>query len=86
MPLNWTLTSRTGTVVYDAVEGHDSLGSIRIDVPGTADAKSGYPKSDLIDAEPDTLYIFSAWAKAATLVENMHPLSVWWNLTVKVNG
>ena len=65
IPLNWTLLSRSGTVVYDAAEGHDSSGSIRIDVPGTADAKSGYPQSDLIDAEPDTLYTFSAWGKSS---------------------
>lgn len=64
IPLNWTLISGAGTVAYDAVEGHDNPGSIQIDVPGTEDAKSGYPKSDLIDAQPDTLYTFSAWGKS----------------------
>jgi hypothetical protein len=65
VPLNWTLVSRAGTVVYDVSEGYDSPGSIRIDVPGTDDMQSGYPKSDLIDAEPGTVYTFSAWGKSS---------------------
>jgi hypothetical protein len=65
VPLNWTLVSGAGTVVYDASEGHDSPGSIKVDVPGAADVKSGYPKSDLIDAEPDTIYTFSAWGRSS---------------------
>jgi hypothetical protein len=52
-------------VVYDASEGYDSLGSIKVDVPGTVDVKSGYPKSDLIDAKPDARYTFSAWVKSS---------------------
>jgi hypothetical protein len=65
VPLNWTLVSGAGTVVYDASEGHDSPGSIKVDAPGAADVKSGYPKSDLIDAKPSTVYTFSAWGKSS---------------------
>ena len=65
VPLNWTLVGGAGTVVYDASEGHDSPGSIKVDTPGAADVKSGYPKSDLIDAEPGTVYTFSAWGKSS---------------------
>ncbi len=65
VPLNWTFVSRAGTVVYDASEGHDSPGSIRINVPGTGDMQSGYPKSDLIDAKPGTVYTFSARGKSS---------------------
>jgi hypothetical protein len=57
--LNWTLVRGAGTVIYDTSEGHDSPGSIKVDVPGAADVKSGYPKSDLIDAKPGTVYTFS---------------------------
>lgn len=65
VPLNWALVGGAGTVVYDASEGHDRPGSIKVDVPGTADVKSGYPKSDLIDAKPGTMYTFSAWGKSS---------------------
>jgi hypothetical protein len=65
VPLNWELVGGAGTVVYDASEGHDSPGSIKVEVSGTADMTSGYPKSDLIDAKPGAPYTFSAWGKSS---------------------
>ncbi|MFV9631147.1 MAG: carbohydrate binding domain-containing protein [Methanosarcinales archaeon] len=65
VPLNWALVNVVGTVVYDDVEGHDSPGSVRIEVSGTDDMRSSFPKSELIDAEPGTTYTFSAWGKCS---------------------
>lgn len=61
-PLNWTLVTYNGsTPSWDANVSHTGSRSIRIQVTGTQDNKSGYPKSDLINLLPNTTYNFSAW-------------------------
>ena len=65
IPDNWTYVSGTGTVTYDETTGHIGNGCMKIYVPGTTDANSGYPKSYAIDAEPGIVYSFSAWGKSS---------------------
>jgi parallel beta-helix repeat protein len=61
-PLNWTLVTNNGsTPLWDANVSHTGARSIKIQVTGTQDNKSGYPRSDLIKLLPNTTYNFSAW-------------------------
>lgn len=63
LPLNWSFVSTGGnTPTWDNVSKSGAK-SIKISIPGTADNKSGYPKSDLIRAEPLQYYTLSAWVK-----------------------
>jgi len=51
-PLNWTFVNQgANTPILDSVS-HSGLRSIKISIPGTTNVISGYPQSDLIDAQP----------------------------------
>lgn len=61
-PLNWSFVTNNGsTPVWDANVSHSGARSVKIQIPGTQDNISGYPKSDLIPLLPNTTYNFSAW-------------------------
>jgi|GEM_PF-5192760 len=63
MPLNWSLVTVDGnTPLWDTVS-HSGTRSVKINIPGTKDSESGYPKSDLIKTEPFQNYILFAWVK-----------------------
>jgi hypothetical protein len=63
MPLNWSFVTNNGsTPVWDAIS-HSGARAIKISISGTEDNQSGYPKSELIKAEPLAYYTFSAWVK-----------------------
>lgn len=63
-PLNWSfVTNNASTPVWDVVS-RTGARSIRVSIPGAEDNRSGYPKSDLITAEPLQYYTLSAWLKA----------------------
>lgn len=62
-PSNWEFVTTEGnTPVWDSIH-HNGTKSIKISVPGTTGRNSGYPKSDLIKAEPQQYYTLSAWGK-----------------------
>jgi len=61
-PINWTFVTNNGSILsWDATLSHTGARSIKIQVAGTQDNKSGYPRSDLIKLLPNTTYNFSAW-------------------------
>jgi len=63
IPMNWTFISQNGnTPIWDDASYSGSK-SIRINISGTTDHKSGYPQSDLIPAESLTTYTVSVWGK-----------------------
>ncbi len=63
-PLNWSFITTDGNIpTWDSTVSHTGSKSIKVSIPGTASAKSGYPKSDFIVAEPGGFYTFSAWIK-----------------------
>ena len=63
VPSNWTFVNQgANTPIWDSVS-HSGSKSIKISVPGTTDVISGYPQSDLIDAQPLTTYTASVWGK-----------------------
>ncbi|PWB50335.1 MAG: hypothetical protein C3F06_12240 [Candidatus Methanoperedenaceae archaeon] len=63
VPLNWTFVDQGGnTPAWDSVS-HSGSRSIKISIPGTTNNISGYPQSDIIDAQPLTTYKASVWGK-----------------------
>ncbi len=63
IPLNWSFVANNGnTPVWDTV-AHSGARSIKINVPGTTDKRSGYPKSDFIEVDSHHNYTLSAWVK-----------------------
>ena len=63
VPFNWTFVTQNGnTPVWDSVS-YSGLKSIKINIPGKTDLKSGYPESELINALPQKNYVVSAWGK-----------------------
>ncbi len=63
-PMNWSFVTTNGnTPAWDNIS-HSGARSIKISISGTKDNQSGYPKSDLIKAEPLQHYTFSAWMKS----------------------
>lgn len=63
IPLNWTFVTQNGnTPVWDNISYTGSK-SVKISVSGTINRKSGYPRSDLIIAQPLTSYKASVWGK-----------------------
>ncbi len=63
-PLNWAFVTYSGNTPYWDSVGYSGVRSVRVQVSGTIDGISGYPKSDLITAQPLADYTFSAWEKA----------------------
>ncbi len=63
-PLNWTFVTYSGNTPYWDAVNHSGVRSVRMQVSGTIDSISGYPRSDLISAQPLANYTFSAWVKA----------------------
>ncbi|SNQ59951.1 hypothetical protein MNV_1440010 [Candidatus Methanoperedens nitroreducens] len=62
-PSNWEFVTTDGnTPVWDNIR-HNGTKSIKISIQGTTDRNSGFPKSDLIKAEPQQYYTLSAWGK-----------------------
>ena len=62
-PLNWTFVNQGGNIpVWDNVS-HSGSRSIKISIPGTTNLISGYPQSDIIDAQPLKTYTASVWGK-----------------------
>ena len=62
-PLNWAFVTSSGNApVWDTVS-HTGARSIKISISGTVDKVSGYPQSELIEAQPLATYTFSAWVK-----------------------
>ncbi|MCX9082700.1 MAG: right-handed parallel beta-helix repeat-containing protein [Candidatus Methanoperedens sp.] len=62
-PLNWTFVNQGGnTPLWDNVS-HNGSRSIKISISGTTNSISGYPQSDIIDAQPLTTYTASVWGK-----------------------
>ncbi len=62
-PLNWTFVNQGGNIpIWDNVF-HSGSRSIEISIPGTTNIISGYPQSDIIEAQPLTTYIASVWGK-----------------------
>lgn len=63
MPLNWSFIPNNGnTPIWDTIS-HSGARSIKISVSGTANSRSGYPRSEMIRAEPLQKYILSVWVK-----------------------
>ncbi|PWB51736.1 MAG: hypothetical protein C3F06_10005 [Candidatus Methanoperedenaceae archaeon] len=62
-PLNWTFISLNGNTPIWSDISHNSSKSVEINIPGTIDLISGYPKSERISVQPFTAYLFSAWGK-----------------------
>ena len=63
LPLNWAFVNQgANTPIWDSVS-HSGSRSIKISIPGTTNVISGYPQSDLIDAQPLTTYTASVWGK-----------------------
>ncbi len=63
-PFNWSFVTTNGnTPLWDNISKSGAR-AIKISISGISDNKSGYPKSDMIRAEPLTYYTFSAWLKA----------------------
>lgn len=63
VPLNWTFETINGnTPIWDDISNNGSK-AIKISIPGKTDVISGFPKSDLVNAEPAQYYTFSAWGK-----------------------
>ena len=60
--------------------------SVKISIPGTTDSRSGYPKSDLITAEPLQYYTLSAWLKAESTGGTNAPAVRVVSVTVPRNG
>lgn len=56
-------SSNGSTPVWDNIS-RSGARSIKISIPGATDSRSGYPKSDLMEAQPLSYYILSAWLKA----------------------
>ncbi len=63
-PLNWAFVTYSGNTPYWDSVGYSGVRSVRMQVSGTIDGISGYPRSDLISAQPLANYTFSAWVKA----------------------
>jgi phage replication-related protein YjqB (UPF0714/DUF867 family) len=62
-PFNWTLVNQDGnTPVWDSVS-HSGSRSIKISIPGKTNIISGYPQSDIIIAQPLSIYKVSVWGK-----------------------
>lgn len=62
-PVNWTFVTNDGnTPAWDNVS-HSGTKSIKISMLGTTGRGSGYARSDLIKAEPEKYYTFTAWIK-----------------------
>lgn len=62
-PLNWTLLSQSGnSPILDDIS-HSGSKSVKISIPGTTNIISGQPQSDMIIAQPLTLYKVSVWGK-----------------------
>jgi hypothetical protein len=63
-PLNWSFVTSSGsTPEWDTVS-RSGARSIKISIPGTTDSRSGYPKSEMMEAEQLAYYTLSAWLKA----------------------
>jgi len=63
IPLNWAFVAQNGnTPVWDTTS-HNGSKSVKISVSGTTNRISGYPQSDLIQAQPLTSYVISVWGK-----------------------
>ena len=72
-PSNWEFVTTDGnTPLWDSIH-HNGTRSIKISVPGTTARDSGYPKSDLIKAEPQKYYTLSVWEKAENTSTNHVP-------------
>jgi len=63
-PLNWSFITSNGNIPEWDTNSRSGARSIKVSIPGTSNNKSGYPKSDLITAEPLAYYTLSAWLKA----------------------
>ncbi len=63
-PFNWSFVTTNGnTPLWDNISKSGAR-AIKISISGISDNKSGYPKSDMVTAEPLQYYTFSAWVKA----------------------
>jgi hypothetical protein len=60
-PLSWSFVSTNGNNPARDTVSRSGAGSIKISISGTEDNRSGYPKSDLMEAEPLAYYNLSAW-------------------------
>ncbi len=69
-PLNWHFDSNNpdtlDTLTWD-YESYTGLRSIKISIPGRTQTESGYVESDLIEVEPNQIYILSAWGKTESI-------------------
>lgn len=65
-PLNWTFVTNDGnTPIWDNVN-HSGTKSIKISIMVTKGMESGYARSDLIRAESEKNYTFTAWVKTGS--------------------
>ena len=63
VPLNWTFVSLNENTPIWSNGSHNGSKSIKINIPGKIDLRSGYPKSDIINVQPLETYNVSVWGK-----------------------
>ncbi|MCX9083187.1 MAG: hypothetical protein OIN87_00100, partial [Candidatus Methanoperedens sp.] len=73
-PLNWTLNDYGGNSPSWATDAHSGERSVMIQINGTSDIISGFPISDLIITQPDTIYNLSAWGKSQSTEGTVNPV------------
>lgn len=74
MPLDWMLITNNGNSPSWDTVAHSGTRSVRIQITGTSNIISGYPKSNLIDAQPATTYTLSAWGKSQSTAGTVNPV------------